>query len=160
MDIEKNKNSYVVQANRLIEARYSLTVLEQRLVLAMISMISHNDEDFKEYRLNLNDLVAILNVDKRNIYANLEKTLNKLMSRVLHIPKSEGGYIKSHWVALADYFEETGEVALSFHPKIRPYLINLKKEFTRYRLSVVIQFQKYLYHSYLQFIKAISKNWK
>ena len=41
----------VVQHNKLIEARYSLTVGEQRLIMVMASKIKSTDEDFREYTI-------------------------------------------------------------------------------------------------------------
>ncbi|POZ49738.1 replication initiation protein [Methylovulum psychrotolerans] len=37
----------VTQANELVEARYNLTLGEQRLILTMIARIQPEDEDFK-----------------------------------------------------------------------------------------------------------------
>ncbi len=46
--MEINKQSVVTQSNKLVEAKFSLTIQEQRLVLVMISMISPEDKDFKD----------------------------------------------------------------------------------------------------------------
>ena len=51
------KNHLVVQSNKLIESRYSLTVGEQRLILAMVARIHPDDENFyRLYRIFIDDI--------------------------------------------------------------------------------------------------------
>ena len=49
-EVESIKNnSIATMHNKLVEARYKLTVEEQRIMLALISLIQPEDEDFKDY---------------------------------------------------------------------------------------------------------------
>ncbi|WP_251862429.1 replication initiation protein [Clostridium sp. Marseille-Q2269] len=57
--IVKLKN-WVYQSNRLIEASYTLTVIEQKLIRLLASMIKKDDTDFKEYKFKTKDLIKIL----------------------------------------------------------------------------------------------------
>ena len=66
--MKTKKSSVAVQSNRLLEARYSLTVGEQRLILAMVSMIHPDDADFFDYEITVRDFSAIMNVDLANAY--------------------------------------------------------------------------------------------
>jgi hypothetical protein len=49
--LDNAKKLLVTQSTKLVEARYHLSVGEQRLVLLMISMIQPTDEDFKDYEI-------------------------------------------------------------------------------------------------------------
>ncbi|MCW5212061.1 replication initiation protein [Desulfobulbus sp. TB] len=135
----KNKKQLVVQSNKLLEARYSLTVGEQRLILAMVSMIHSDDADFFDYKISMKDLSGLLSIDTKNIYCEFDKIIERLMSRILHIVKSDGLLLRSHWVSTAEY--QQGSVVLSFSPKLKPYLLNLKREFTKFNFSIVTQFK-------------------
>ncbi len=135
-----NKNSpIVVQSNSLIESRYSITLGEQRLLLAMISLIHPDDIDFKPYILNVQDLAKFLNVDIKNAYREADKITDRLMKRILHIPQSDGSLLKVHWVSSARHSK--GAVILKFDPDLKPYLIQLKEQFTQYRLTIAAQFK-------------------
>jgi plasmid replication initiation protein len=133
------KYPIIVQSNKLVEARYTLTVGEQRLILAMVSMIHPDDADFFDYEIGMKELSELLNIDMKNIYREADKIIDRLMERVLHIPKPDGYLIKAHWVAMAEY--KKGSVMLTFAPKLKPYLLNLKREFTKCDLAVATQFK-------------------
>jgi plasmid replication initiation protein len=59
--MNNKKKLSVVQSNKLVEARYSLTVGEQRLIFAMASMIHPDDVDFFVYEMRVKDLAELLN---------------------------------------------------------------------------------------------------
>ena len=58
----------VVQANKLIESRYTLTAGEQKLVLAMVAKIKPDDVDFLLYEMSVKELAEFLNIDRKNVY--------------------------------------------------------------------------------------------
>lgn len=137
----KRKSPLVVQSNQLVESRYSLTVGEQRLVYAMISLISPDDVDFKPYVLKIQDLAFFLNIDLKNAYREADKITSRIMERVLHIPQKNGDLLKVHWVSSA--LHKKGSVELQFNPKMKPYLLQLKERFTGSQLVIVNQFQSF-----------------
>jgi plasmid replication initiation protein len=134
------KNSVqVVQSNRLIEARYALTLGEARLLLAMIGKIKTTDNDFAEYSLQLTELAEIYDLDRINIYEETKKITKKLMSRVLQVEMENGDLMLFHWVCKA--ICKKGSVVLSFIPELKPYLLKLKREFTVFDIDAVKDFQ-------------------
>ena len=48
--------------NHLIEARYRLTLQEQRLLLWLFSEIKPEDTDFKRYRVRIADLAKLIGI--------------------------------------------------------------------------------------------------
>ena len=130
-------NNVVVQSNSLVEAKYSLSLAEQRIVLAVISLIAPSDENFREYRLRASDLADLFGVDKESFYRASRETLRRLLGRVLEIPEGKG-YLMTHWLSSARYVPQEGILTLSFDPKLKPYLLRLKREFTRYRLAAIV----------------------
>lgn len=130
----------VTQSNCLVEARYSLTLYEQRLVLIMISMIEPSDEDFKDYVLKVSDFRDLLGLKNKNLYSQIKLVLKKLIERSLFIPLEDKSYLMSNWISDAEYKSNEGVVLLSLSKKLKPYLLHLKNNFTKQRLSMVIQF--------------------
>jgi len=130
----------VTQANELVESRYNLTLGEQRLIFTMIARIQPDDEDFKPYRISLRELAEFLGIDKNHIYADCKKITKKLLAKVVEIQES-GRLLQTHWVSSADYIDGTGTVNLTFDPLLKPYLLQLKGNFTSSKLEMLLSFK-------------------
>ena len=134
------QHDLVVQSNRLIESRYTLTTLEQRLVLAMTSKINTNDAEFQLYELTLNELSKLMNIDLPNIYHIIDNVTDKLMKRIIYI-EDENGWLKMGWVSSCRYNKNKGTVSFRFSPELKPYLLHLQREFTQCSLKIITRFQ-------------------
>lgn len=153
--MNKKKSHLVVQSNKLIEARYSLTLGEQRLILAMVSMIHPDDADFFDYEISMKNLSELLNIDLKSSYREADKITERLMERILHIQKPNGGLLKIHWVS--SVLHEDGRIVLSFDPKLKPYLLRLKSEFTKYSIVIAAHFQSIYSIRIYQLLKQYKK---
>lgn len=134
------KNGIACQSNKLVEARYSLSPNEQKIIILMVALINPDDESFKTYRIKISDFARLLKINNKNIYPETEDLLYRLVDRTLKIQK-EGGYLITGWVSSAEYIKAEGIVELSFDKKLKPYLLQLKKEFTKLDLFKIIQFR-------------------
>ncbi|MBF0467235.1 MAG: replication initiation protein [Nitrospirae bacterium] len=135
---DKNK-ALVVKANKLVEARFKLSVTEQRLLMLMISQIKIDDTELKEFSFTVRDLLDTLDIDRSHLYKDIHIVLKKFMERVVAIRINEDKNYLTHWVQTAMIDSKTGVIRLSFDPNLRPYLLNLKESFTSYQLKNVIQ---------------------
>lgn len=136
----QKKNPVITQANELTEARYFLTIGEQKIILLLISMINPDDTDFKNYEMKISEFAKIMGLSGNSIYERMNDTLDKLLSRVIHIPK-ETGFLKIGWVSSAEYIIGSGVVQLSFDSKLKPYLLQLQKNFKSYNLNLIVKFK-------------------
>ncbi len=139
--IEPKKNQLVTQSNKLIEARYSLTLYEQRLVLMMISMIEPDDEDFKDYAIKVSDFNTIIGINHKGSYSKIKGVLRGLRAKELLINQGGKDYLITGWISDAEYRDNEGVVLLSFSNKLKPYLLALKENFTTQRLNILIKFR-------------------
>ncbi|TSA40405.1 MAG: RepB family plasmid replication initiator protein [Methylococcaceae bacterium] len=130
----------VTQSNQLVEARYNLSLGEQRLLLTMISRIQPDDEDFKPYRISISELANFLGVARGSAYHECKKITKSLLGRVLEI-QEPGRLLQIGWVSSADYIDGTGLVNLSFDPLLKPYLLQLKGNFTSCRIEMLLGFK-------------------
>lgn len=132
----------VVQSNRLVEARYRLSVEEQKIVKILISQIKRDDVDFHEYSFRIKDLAALLGMEHKDPYGVLQKITERLISRVLKFydPKTNT-LLQASWLAAALYKKGEGIVSLSFHPYLKPLLLQLQAYFTKYELGQILQFK-------------------
>jgi|CXWL01.1.fsa_nt_gi plasmid replication initiation protein len=133
-------SAIVTQSNELVSARYTLPLGEQRLVLTMIARIQPDDEDFKPYRIGIGELADFLGVDKNSAYRECKKITEKLLTRVVKI-KEPGRELQTNWVSSADYIDGSGMVNLCFDPLLKPYLLQLKGNFTSCKLAMLLSFK-------------------
>lgn len=134
------ENFIVTQRNELIEARQvnPLTIREQKIVLTMVSMIEPTDEDFKDYRISIKEFSDMLGLEGKAKYTELKAITKDLMSKSIEIPRDDGGWLFANWISSAEYQKGEGVIALSFSPKLLPYLLQLQDTFTSYRLSNIL----------------------
>ncbi len=130
----------VTQSNKLVEARYNLSLGEQRLVMAMIAQVQPGDEDFKPYRISIADFAEFLGIDKGSAYRECKKITKKLLSRVLEIQEDDL-LIQIGWVSSAKYRDGQGYAELFFDPNLKPYLLNLQRDFTSCKSNMLMSFK-------------------
>lgn len=134
--IEHITNTNAIVANQLIEAKYKLSTTEQKILHMLIAQINFNDTDLKLYSFNASDFMSILGTD----YVKLtKKSLRTLLHSEVLINKEKSTF-ETNWLSSAEYFEG-GKIELEFSEKLRPYLIQLKKDFTKYNITEILSFK-------------------
>ena len=140
---DQTKGLSVVKSNRIIEAKYRLNVREQKFILYMVSLIKPDDEDFKFYRVKINEFEKILNLEGKkwgSIYQVVKDIVLNLNDKPLIIAK-DGGRKQQiiNWIASAEIEMGTGIIEFEFSEKLKPYLLQLKSHFTKYNLDNILQ---------------------
>ena len=147
--VKKTQNHHLVNKhNELVEAKYRLSLQEQRLIAFMAAEIKPDDQDFKPYKFVVKDFAELLGLPKDRYYTELKKVTRSLLNRTLTI-KKEKSLLQINWLSSAEYFEREGYVELCFDPKLKPYLLQLKKCFTQYQLGEILRLRsKYAFRLY------------
>lgn len=131
----------VFQHNNLIEARYSLTLQEKRLILWLISRIQPDEEDFKKHELTVQEFMTLLELKGHANYKELQKITLGLMKKILVIKKpDEKTLTQVAWINYAHYEEGTGKIQVSFSDAMKPFLLHLKSKFTTLNVTDLMQF--------------------
>ncbi|WP_338117921.1 replication initiation protein [Parageobacillus thermoglucosidasius] len=152
---QQSNNNSVTKSNILIEASYKLTVTEQKIILYLVSQIHKDDDDFKMYSLPIQHFYELLGYRGSPKYSEMRDITRNLMRKILEI--KEGKKLKQmSWISYVEYDEHSGRVYLSFDPRLKPYLLQLKKEFTTYRLKNVMELKS----GYSIRIYEILKRWQ
>lgn len=140
----EHKNLVVCKANKVIEAGYKLTLMEQRLIQACIAQVNSTEElvSTKKFELSAKDFAKLYEISEPSAYDELKQVSKQLFHRYVTIenPDPEQPKIKqtiTHWITSIDYIPDEGKIVLFFAPKILPYLGQLKGSFTYYRLEHV-----------------------
>jgi plasmid replication initiation protein len=138
-NLENTNNNWIYQSNKLIEASYFFTVLEQKLIRVLASMIKKDDIDFKEYKFAAKDLSKLLNIDNKNIYMELDKITDRLMSRYIKIKNDNNKkFKKRHLIKMADF--ENGVLTLKIDEDMKEFYLKLNW-YTKYQLKNILQFK-------------------
>lgn len=138
--LEIARNQMVVKSNNLIQkTRYTLSVQQQKIILYLISKIKPIDEDLIEYEFDLLDLCDLCGIEHHGQnYKNFKDSIQKLHDSSFWI-ETETEDILISWVNFVRINRQTNTVQLRLDPKLKPFLLQLKEQFTAYELGSVIQ---------------------
>lgn len=155
--IEDNKNNIVKKHNDLIhKARYSLGENGIKAVSTLISMIKKDDADFQEYHININDFKELINSNSKEVAKYVDIMTDELMSKPFKIDNC-----KFNWCYMAKYKEGENSVMFKIAPDLKPYLLELQKNFTQYNIknilvlksAYVIRLYEYIISKYTEYMK-------
>ncbi len=147
-DLKTSRNNLVSKDNRLIQnSRMSLGLIENKAVLYLISKIQPDDKPGKRYIFNCKEFQALLNWNADASYQNVKIMLQNLGDRSLWIDGEIEGRKKDilvRWFDIVHLDPGNGDIEISFHQDMLPYLIKLNEHlendgsyFTSYRLQNV-----------------------
>jgi len=144
----------IVKSNDLVEARYKITAFESKIIALLTSVVNKDDKDFEVHRFLVKDLLRVLGLGEKN-YNDLEQITKNLMKKVVLIKRADRT-LQISFLSSAEYFRGEGVIELSFDPKLKPYLLNLKENFIKYNFGTILRLQS----SYsIRFYELIIK-WK
>jgi len=143
---QPNGRAVVWQHNQLAEARYELTAREQKLLLYVVSMIEAEDDALKRYVVNISEFAQLANLDKDHLYQELRELAANLKRKALIIPNHYDLLTGRHVDLVTSWFDSamigrngSGYFAVTISPQLRPYLLQVKREFFKFRLINVMQ---------------------
>ena len=155
MTLRENK---VTKANELIQkSRFNLTLLEQKIVLYLISQISPEDETFKEYRFNIQEFCRVCGINDTSgkHYKVLKESLKNISDKSLWITLPNGKETLIRWVEKPYIEANSGTMYIRLDKDMAPFLLQLKNNFTTYELIYTLHFKsKYTIRLY-ELIRSI-----
>ena len=129
----------VKQDFKLVNAKYKLTTNEIKIIMNAISEIKIEDKDFHTYKIKLSDISQELhNESLKRSYTRLKNFCEDLLKKPLFIPKEDKGFLVVNWFSSLEYIAGTAEIEYDIHPKLKPYLLELKERFVQYNLKYIL----------------------
>jgi plasmid replication initiation protein len=145
-DSQPQSQAVVWQHNSLSEARYNLTAREQKVLLYVIAMIEAEDDELKLYKIRVEDFARLLRLQKDDLYEELRDVVSQLKVKPLIIRNHFEPGDKKPKNLLTSWFQDvvteadgSGYIAVSISPRLKPYLLQVKREFFRYQLGYAIE---------------------
>ena len=133
------------KSNELVQrARYKLDVLGQKLLLFLISRIKPEDTEFQEEEIPISEICEILDInDSGKNYQDIKEALSSLLSDSarIWIPIDDDHIMPLTWIDPPVINKKTGRVTVKLNDKMRPYLLDLKANFTKFELIYTLKFK-------------------
>lgn len=143
------KQELVVKSNRLIEASYRLSLVEQQILLYAVCRCREEEKGLtadQPITIRATEFAAQFGSDISAggvVYRQLKEAMDHLFNRWVLIhdtdpETSKPRVTKTHWISQASYVDGAGHVQLIFAPAVIPYITRLeKRELTRYKLEQI-----------------------
>lgn len=148
----------VNKSNELIQqSRFNLTLQEQRIILYLISHITPYDQDFKLYEFNIQDFCKVCGIDSEGgqSYRDIKAAIKSIADQSIWIHLDEDEETLLRWIEKPYINKNSGTIRIRLDEDMKPFLLNLKKNFTSYELIFTLRFKsKYSIRLY-ELIKSI-----
>lgn len=133
-NISKNKHNIVVKSNDLIQkSRFNLSLTQQKILLYIISKISPNDRNFITMKFDILDFMKMCDITGKN-YSYFKQEIKCIRDKSMWITTYDGKETLVSWISKAIIEPRQGTIELKLDDDLKPYLLELKKNFVQYEL--------------------------
>ncbi|UMM07103.1 replication initiation protein (plasmid) [Vibrio campbellii] len=152
----------IVHSNDLVEAAYSLSLDEMRLISLASTKVDSRKPNVGEIRIDVAEYIKAYGLSNKNSYQDLREAVKSLMRKPIKIV-IEDKVREISWLDMNEYNRSNrgSHVIISFSRYIEPYLFDLKDRFTSInfeyasRLNTPFSFRLY---QWLIKAKKLNKN--
>lgn len=145
----ESRDYLVVKHNDIIQRRYfeiheedtkkNMSLLEQKILLYVISRIKPDDTELKEQTFELPEFCRVCGIAIAGTnYQHIKDAIRKLSNRTMWLCDDEVDTTVK-WIAKATIYKKTGKVKIRLDEDMIPYLLLLKENYTMYPLHSIIK---------------------
>lgn len=132
----------VTKSNEFIrDSRFDLTATEQKLIYYIISRIEPDDTEFRKCAIDLGTFCRICNNSTKGSMTHIKKVAKALRDKSIWIEPDEGVHTTLSWVSQVTVNEKKQLIEVTIAEEMRPYLLELRSNFTSYQLGDILQFK-------------------
>ena len=134
--IKSEEKDIVLQSNSLIESPKNLNLLEYKLFMIVVSKINPKNEKLPIFRISADEFSKLIEGNIKDVYRDLKKAADQLLTRyaTVHYPE-QNKTVKINLTSKAVYLHGEGAIEIHLSNEIKPFLRNLSREFTQYKIS-------------------------
>lgn len=149
------QDAKVRKANDLIQkSRFNLNEQQQKIVLYLISKISPKDNDFQEYSFSIKEYAEVARIQYQANYEEIKASLKAIADKSVWIPFEKNDSL-IRWLEYVDIDKTTHEIKVRFDKRLKPFLLELRANYTEYKLIYPLYFKhKYTTRLY-EWLKSI-----
>lgn len=143
----------VRQHNALTTARYDYTTCQLDLLFFLLSKLRPDDKPNQEYQIRMSDVVALTGREWN--YKQLREATQSMGSRMFEV-ETEETYVQLWMFQKVEYVKGQGFMRIRLSEDMRPYLFELKNNFTSYQLLSALKVSS----KYAKRIYQLVSQWK
>ncbi|HIQ50709.1 MAG TPA: RepB family plasmid replication initiator protein, partial [Nautiliaceae bacterium] len=153
--VRANKDLEIRKSEAIVKARYKLSPLAIKFISVVLSNLKRSDDINEEYIIKVKDFKELTGQKTNRIYELIDEALDNLLKNPITIPLGDekNSILKANWVSGAIYND--GEVRFMIYPKLRPFLLEVKEKFLKYKLENILPLRS----SYSIRLYEILKDW-
>lgn len=138
-DVVQARELYIRKANDLVQkTRYQLSLQENKILLYIISKISENDKELNQYNLSLKEFCEVCELQSKGSYTQIKKIAKGMRDKSFWMEDEKGGEFTIGWLQRVYINNQKGTIELTLDESLKPYLLNMKKKFTKYKYLYVM----------------------
>jgi len=141
------------QHNAITTARYEMSACEMDIVFYLLSLLKKDDKPGSFYQVKVKELMQV--TGRQWNYQQFFEATSALRSRE-YVIEDNKRRLQVGLLASAEYLKGEGVIELEVSEKMRPYLIDLKRNFTSFRLQAAFN----LSSKYAKRIYQMASQWK
>ena len=126
----------IYKDNRIIEASYKLSLIEQRIVLMAISKVNATETLTSEkiFKITSSEYSSMFGMSTDAAMREMRLAVKKLYDASIKVIDDEDGSEVFRWISRRKSTEKEQSVSIRFTADIIPYLHKLKGNFTKYQI--------------------------
>lgn len=122
--------------NKLVESKMDMHSAEELKIFSIVvSQVEMEDEDFKSYKVPLEKIEEISGKKKNE--SQIKRIAERMLKKTVFINEPTGWTGYSIFSKIR-YIRGERCLEVSFHPDLKPYLLNLKDNFTKAKLHHIV----------------------
>lgn len=156
-DLVVDNNAQYKMRNELVNSRYRLGVVEQRMIIALASHINKHGEEFEQCMIDANDLAKFMELDSKSAYGQLKRAADTLVKCIVSFewyktPKSKSkSWIKANWFDFIYYDAETVTVTFKFGSLVKPMLLEVVEAYVKAEAKPIMKFRRSASYRFFNF---------
>lgn len=151
----------VAKKNILVPEFVKLRHQEKRFLAYCIAELNpKKDAALGRFTVNIGNIADVFGLSKTSTYPRIKEAATAINSRPI-IRKDAKKTQMDFWFSWLDYEEDSGNVEIQFNERLVPFLLDLKREYIQYPLSMVVDFSNRtwsLYEIIKQWVRAGKKH--
>lgn len=143
-EILESQYNWIYKANDLIQkSRYSLSVQQQKIVLFLISKINPYATEFKNVKFSIQEFCKVCGIDYKigQYYVLVKENIKQIADKSCWIKTESGKDTLLRWIEKPYIDENSGIIEIKIDDDMKPFLLQLKENYTRYNLEDTLLFK-------------------
>jgi len=137
LTVSEIRNYKVVKSNELIQkSRFQLSAQEQKIILYLISKIKSGDDALYTSEFGITEFCRVCGLDTKSgkNHKDVKDAVKALADKSIWVTLENGKETIFRWLDKPLIDNQTGTIQVKFDDLLRPYLLQLKNNFTQFEL--------------------------